>query len=83
MTFSKYALLSIILTCILYGGKGIIECSRYLTLDWWFTIRLTILPEDPDCSCHSNLDLTTDMLNLLSHIEDEVNTHMELIDENL
>lgn len=46
-------------------------------------IRLTILPEDPDCSCHSNLDLTTDMLNLLSHIEDEVNTHMELIDENL
>ena len=39
MTFSRYALLAIILTCILYGGKGIIECSRYLTLDWWFTFE--------------------------------------------
>lgn len=46
-------------------------------------IRLSVLPEDPDCTCRSTLDLSTDMLNLLSHIEDEVNTHMEMIDENL
>ena len=41
MTFSKYALLSIILPFIYYGSKGIIELSRYLTLDWWFTIRFS------------------------------------------
>ena len=26
-----------------YGGKGIIEISRYLTLDWWFTFRKNVV----------------------------------------